>query len=125
MPKRSLFYIAAITLLVSLGTAPAGARPDDPPAITTQPADISMALGPGQTTTVTFTVGASGTDPLAYQWQASANGGASWANLTNTTTYSGTAGDTLAVKVNSSTVPGTKFRCVVSNGAGPATSNAA
>ncbi len=80
-----------------------------PPAITLQP--VSLNLAPGQD--ATFTVAATGTAPLAYQWQR--NG----ADITGATaaTY------TLAAVTSNDT--GASFRAVVNNLAGSATSNSA
>jgi hypothetical protein len=79
------------------------------PAITTQPAAASAAIG----TTATFTVVASGTAPLSYQWQK--NGAAiSGATAASYTTPAVVAGDN-----------GASFVVVVTNSAGSATSNAA
>jgi hypothetical protein len=75
--------------------------------ITTQPADQTVAVG--QTTN--FSVAASGTAPLSYQWQK--NG----ANIPGATASSYTTPAT-TIFDNSST-----FRCVVTNSAGSATSS--
>ncbi len=80
-----------------------------PPTITPQPADISVTAGQA----ASFTVGATGTAPLSYQWQ---RGGVdiSGANGTTYTLPATVLGDT-----------GATFRAVVTNAAGSATSNAA
>jgi hypothetical protein len=82
------------------------------PAITTQPAN--QLVPPGST--ATFSVVATGTAPLTYQWSRSNDGGLSWtalngATATSYTTPAAVAGDN-----------GAKFRVVVTNGAGSATS---
>jgi hypothetical protein len=85
----------------SAGTVPA--------SITSHPASKSVAVGG----TATFSVGASGTAPLAYQWQkndADING----ANGASYTTPAATLAD-----------DGTTYRCVVHNDYGTATSNRA
>jgi len=79
------------------------------PTITTQPA--SQAVTAGQT--ATFTVVATGTAPLAYQWQK--NG----ANISGATTASYTT------PVTTTADSGSTFRVVVTNTAGTATSSAA
>ncbi len=78
------------------------------PAITTQPVSQTVTAGAN----VTFTVAASGTTPLSYQWQKdSANlAGATSATLTLNGVTSANAGS---------------YRAVVSNSAGSATSAAA
>ena len=79
------------------------------PAITTQPGAASVTVGQ----TATFTVAASGSAPLTYQWQK--NGTAiSGATLASYTTPAMVIGDNAAT-----------FRAVVTNSAGTATSNAA
>ncbi len=80
-----------------------------PPAITTQPLNQTVTAGQ----TATFTVVATGTAPLSYQWQKNgvAIGGATAASYTTPAT-------TLADN-------GSQFIVVVSNTAGSATSNAA
>ncbi|HYW40663.1 MAG TPA: hypothetical protein VE957_21360 [Terriglobales bacterium] len=79
------------------------------PAITTQPSN--QTVGAGQT--ATFSVVATGTAPLSYQWQkgASAIAGATSPSYTTPPTGLSDSGST--------------FRVVVSNSAGKATSDAA
>ena len=79
------------------------------PSITTQPANQTVSVGQ----TATFSVVASGTSPLSYQWQKA---GAPIAGATSAsyTTPATTSSDN-----------GTQFRVVVSNSAGSATSNTA
>jgi hypothetical protein len=79
------------------------------PTITTQP--VSQTVTAGQT--ATFTVAASGTAPLNYQWQKNgvAISGATSSNYTTPATATSDSGSTFAV--------------VVSNSAGTATSSAA
>jgi hypothetical protein len=79
------------------------------PSITAQPANRTITAGQ----TATFSVTASGTAPLSYQWQknGSAIGGATSAGYT-------TPAETTADN-------GAQFSVVVSNSAGNATSNAA
>jgi glucose/arabinose dehydrogenase len=79
------------------------------PSITSQPANRTVSVGQP----ASFTVAASGTAPLRYQWQRN---GANLANATSTTftLQSTTAADN-----------GATFRAVVSNDFGSATSNAA
>ncbi|MEO8835618.1 MAG: hypothetical protein ABI364_02655, partial [Caldimonas sp.] len=80
-----------------------------PPTITLQPADLGVTVGQP----AALTVAATGTAPLAYQWQRN---GVSIAGATATTYTLSTT--TLADS-------GATFRAVVSNVAGSATSNAA
>jgi len=80
-----------------------------PPAITTQPASETVSTGQ----TATFTVAATGTAPLSYQWQknGTAIGGATAASYTTAATTAADNGD--------------QFTVVVSNAAGSVTSKAA
>ena len=80
-----------------------------PPTITQQPASLTVLVGRG----ASFTVAATGTAPLAYQWQRN---GVDIAGAT-TTVY------TVAASVLADS--GAAFRAVVTNLAGSATSNAA
>jgi Bacterial Ig domain/Immunoglobulin domain len=78
------------------------------PSITTQPVSQSVNAGAN----VTFTVGATGTAPLSYQWQFNSLNisGATSSSLTLTAVTSANAGS---------------YRAIVSNSAGSATSTAA
>src|SRR6202040_1170751 len=79
------------------------------PTITMQPASQTVTAGQ----TATFTVVATGTSPLSYQWQK--NGAAiAGANATSYTTAPTTSADN-----------GAQFTVVVSNTAGSVSSNAA
>ncbi|HTC45630.1 MAG TPA: immunoglobulin domain-containing protein [Steroidobacteraceae bacterium] len=79
------------------------------PQISTQPAGQTVAVG----ATATFTVAASGTAPLSYQWMlnGAAIAGATGATYTTPTTTAADSGDS--------------FTCVVSNASGTVTSSAA
>lgn len=79
------------------------------PSITTQP--VSAAVAAGQT--ATFSVAASGTGPLTYQWQRSG------------TNISGATGATYTTPATTSADNGTTFTVVVGNSTGSATSNSA
>jgi kumamolisin len=84
------------------------------PVIITNPANQTVTAP----ATATFTVAASGTPAPAYQWMQSVNGGA----YTAISAATGAAYTTPATTVSQS---GTQFKCVVTNSAGTATSNAA
>src|SRR5205823_1589193 len=79
-----------------------------PPSITTQPASQTVTAGQ----TATFTVAATGTAPLSYQWQK--DGLPIGANSPSYTTPATTTDD-----------DGAQFTVTVSNSAGSATSDAA
>ncbi len=79
------------------------------PSISAHPSNQSVAVGG----TATFSVGATGTSPLSYQWQKNNSdiGGATGASYTTPAVVAGDNGAT--------------FRCVVTNPYGAATSNSA
>jgi HYDIN/CFA65/VesB family protein/centrosomal CEP192-like protein/Ig-like domain-containing protein len=79
------------------------------PAITTQPANQTVTAGQ----TATFTVVASGTTPLSYQWQK------------NGASISGATASSYTTPATTTADSGSTFRVVVTNTAGTATSNAA
>jgi hypothetical protein len=79
------------------------------PSITTQPASQTVTAGQ----TATFTVAATGTAPLSYQWKKSG------------VTISGATSSSYTTPATTSSDNGAQFTVVVSNSAGNATSNAA
>lgn len=85
------------------------------PEITGQPQSAEVNEGD----TVTFTVTASGTTPLLCQWQVDVNDGAGWTDMT------GATGASYSIEGVTADQDGWKFRCVVTNSAGSAESNAA
>ncbi|HSW44541.1 MAG TPA: immunoglobulin domain-containing protein [Phycisphaerae bacterium] len=85
-----------------------------PPSITLHPS--GLVVPPGGT--ATFTVGATGTSPLSYQWQKNGS------NVTNGGHYSGCTTATLTVS-NCDSNDAAGYRCYVSNPYGNATSNSA
>lgn len=85
------------------------------PSIGRHPADVSIATGG----TATFSVTASGTPPLRYQWQQSQDEGLSWGDVPGAT--SATYGIAKATLADANT----RLRVVVSNASATLTSNAA
>ena len=85
------------------------------PTITTQPTSQTVTEGE----TATFTVVASGTEPLSYQWQQSTDKGSSWTNIDSATNTTYTTGKT-TMDMNDY-----QYRCVVTGSAGSVTSSAA
>jgi glucose/arabinose dehydrogenase len=80
-----------------------------PPSITTNPADQTVTEGQP----VTFNVAAIGSAPLVYQWQR------------NQMNIGGATSASYTINATSAADNGAKFRCVVTNGFGNATSNEA
>ena len=81
------------------------------PTIATQPASQTVAAGGN----ADFRVVAAGTAPLTDQWQLSMDGGNTWANLTDTAPYSGTATGSLTITGVTIAMNGNQYRCLVSN----------
>ena len=84
------------------------------PAITDQPDNATVTVGQ----TATFTVAASGSEPLSYKWQES-NSSGNWADISGATDATYTTGAT------TTSMSGYQYRCVVSNSAGSVTSEVA
>ncbi|MGN6566639.1 MAG: T9SS type A sorting domain-containing protein [Flavipsychrobacter sp.] len=90
------------------------------PVVTTQPANDTLCAGG----TASFSVAASGTGPLTYQWQIF--NGTSWSNIPAIAPFSGTTSATMTIAGVIAAYNGDQFRCVVSGGCTPAaTSNTA
>lgn len=81
------------------------------PAVTVPPADATICFGE----TATLSVTATGTEPLAYQWQQSPDGAGSWTDVSGAVTPAWT---TPALAVTSF------YRCRVTNSCGTADSAA-
>lgn len=84
----------------------------DAPAVTAQPKSVSVTVGD----TATFEVTAAGTD-VTYQWQIDRNDGKGFVNIT------GATGATYTIGVTDRDCNGFKYRCVISNAAGSATTD--
>ncbi|MGB7219150.1 MAG: immunoglobulin domain-containing protein [Vicinamibacterales bacterium] len=107
----------------SAGTATSAAATltvNTAPAITTQPTNQTVSAG----SNTSFTVAASGAPAPTYQWQLSADSGASWTNLTNAAPYSGVTTTTLTVTSVTASLAGAQYRAVATNSVGSATSSA-
>src|SRR5262249_26352054 len=105
LPNDGNMEILAMTLTGSTSTVTA-------PSITSQLA--SQSVNAGQS--ATFSVTATGTDPLSYQWQKQISG--TWTNLSGATSASFTLSSAQVAEAG-------QYRVVVTNSAGSATSNAA
>lgn len=81
-------------------------------AVSSHPSNTSVSIGG----TATFSVSASGTTPVTYQWQVNTGGG--WNNLTNggNTSWT-TSGTTSTLSISNTTIgmSGNTYRCVLSN----------
>lgn len=86
------------------------------PAFSTNPADVTAAQGKS----ATFTVSATGTEPVGYQWYVKKAGSADWTAISGATeaTYTVSAADYAADN-------GSQYRCRATNTAGAVDSGAA
>ncbi|MGF2410907.1 M36 family metallopeptidase [Ferruginibacter sp.] len=85
------------------------------PAITAQPANTTICSG----SPATFTVGATGAG-IAYQWQVSTNGGATYVNLANGAPYAGVTTATLTITPTTGALANNRYRCVITGTCTPA-----
>jgi hypothetical protein len=84
------------------------------PAITSNP--VSQIIAKTQGTT--FNVGATGTG-LTYLWQVSTNGGSTYTDLSNNSTYSNVASPTLSISNAQLSMSGYFYRCKVTGTCSP------
>jgi sugar lactone lactonase YvrE len=87
------------------------------PAITIQPVATPVVSGRN----VSFLVAASGS--TAYQWQVSTNGGTTWTQVANDSTYSGATTATLTIRNAPASLNGQLYRAVALNAGGSTASN--
>lgn len=104
-------WLQAVLIALLMAACGGGSDPILPPSITSQPTSQSVSAG----SEVTYSVAATGTAPLSYQWQSSTDG----STFTPIPGATGANYSTTAVGLDRS---GTQFRVVVSNGAGTVTS---
>jgi len=91
------------------------------PEINEQPQNITISSGE----TASFSVEASGTRPLTYQWQVSTTWYNNWNDISDDAIYSGVNTSTLTLTNTPYTYNGYRYQCIVSNSAGSVTSYAA
>lgn len=106
---RQRLAIFSIAFVLTLALCGCGGMAGTPPAITVQPQDQSVAVG----NPATFSVTATGSSPLQYQWMK--NG----MSIAGATSASYTTPPTVLTDEHSS------FAVVVSNNSGSVTSNSA
>ena len=90
------------------------------PSFTTQPSGVSVGVGAN----VQYNVAVAGNPTPTVQWQRLPAGSGTWANLSNSGSYSGVTTTTLTVSAATLAMSGDQFRCVATNSSGTATSNA-
>ena len=116
--------IAASTYGRGLWTATIPNGTCTPASITTPPSNVSICAG----SNTSFTVTATGTPTLTYQWQVSTVGaGGPWTNLTNTAPYSNVTTATLNITGATVSLNNYQYRVIVTGHCAPltATSNPA
>ncbi len=106
-PDGALYYLARGTGTSSGVVYKIDYTASQTPTITSQPQDKIVSLGQP----ATFSVTASGSTPLSYQWQR------------NQVNISGATSSSYTLNTTQLSDDGDLFRCVVSNSAGTATSN--
>jgi len=119
------YYKAGVgyDLVTGVGTPNVGqlvqalATPAFAPAITVQPVTVTVS----PKLTAAFSMTATGNPPPTYQWQREPAGTSTWTNLSDNTTYSGSATANLTVYSVTTTMSGDSFNCVVTNSAGSVT----
>jgi hypothetical protein len=114
-PSLRRLVLLASALLVALAPAAHAVAVSAPPSpnITTQPANLAVAPGKN----ATFSVKATGTGKLTYQWQLSTDNGDTFNNLSNQVPFSGVTTATLTVKAASIVGNnGNEFQCIVTDG---------
>ena len=116
--RAALQRVALAVVCVALAACGGDANPPPPPetvpVVLTQPADQSVVVG----SAATFSVAATGADPLAYQWASSADG-------TTFTAIAGATGTSYSTGATALGQSGTFYRATVSNSLGSVTSSAA
>jgi hypothetical protein len=109
MKRRVSLALAQLSLLCACGGGGSGGSGAVAPAITAQPTDQRVVVG----SMATFTVTATGTAPLSYQWQK------------GTTPISGATAASYTTPATTLADDTSTFQVVVSNSAGSVTSNSA
>jgi sugar lactone lactonase YvrE len=91
------------------------AAPANPAALPNQPVTIGH--------TASFVASVSGNPAPSIQWQVSTDGGTTWTNLSNNSSYSGVTTNTLVI-TGGAALNGDKYRYIATNASGAVTSNA-
>lgn len=93
------------------------------PVLGQQPVPQTVCSGSNPTFTIGTVTGTTGA--VTLRWQVSVNGGGTYTNISDGAVYSGTATSILTVLNVSTGLNGSIYRCVVTDGSGPTTSNGA
>jgi hypothetical protein len=113
--RSGLVTVNGVPYRVSQGSDPVAAAIHDSPA--------GVAVTAGQSGT--FAVVAGGDPSPAVRWQRSTDGGAAFADLTESSTYGGVATPALTISGTTAQMDGQRFRAVASNGVGAEAASAA
>jgi hypothetical protein len=110
-------FLTALLFFISVGNAMAFKAV----AFTQHPAPKTICQGTG----TTFSVVASGTGTLTYQWEVSTNSGGAWNPAANGSTYSNAGTATLTVTAATAGMNTYLYRCRVTDNSGNYNSNSA
>ncbi len=115
---RKCVYLSGLLLVCfSFFTNTASAQA---PVVTTEPSGDTVCTG----STVMMRVAATGTAPITFMWEYSADGGVMWDTVVNGATYSGASNDTLNILTNTA-LNGMHYRCLLFNADGSDTTMSA
>jgi len=89
-----------------------------PPAISNPPVNTAVLVGKP----VKLSVTATGTAPIAYQWQISTDGGNTFTNITNGGNVTGANLSTLSLGNSLQGMDGQQFQCIITNAGSSLTS---
>lgn len=103
-----------------MGCLPSMAHAQGAPVIANSLRDYTVVRGGS----ASWTLSATGALPMTYQWQRLGAGQSSWLPMENGSDYSGVTTQVFSVNYAAQGMDGDKFRCVVSNASGTATSSA-
>jgi len=115
---RKCVYLSGLLLVCfSLFTTTASAQV---PVVTTEPTGDTVCSG----TSVQMRVAATGTTPITFMWEYSADGGMMWDTVFNNATYAGADNDTLSINTHTA-LNGMHYRCLLFNADGSDTTMSA
>ena len=120
---RLLLKIIICTLWLLCIVSAVFSRDKRLPVLGQQPVSQTVCSGSNPTFTIGTVTGTTGT--VTLRWQVSVNGGGTYTNISDGAVYSGTATGILTVLNVSTSLNGSMYRCVVTDGSGPTTSNGA
>src|SRR5712664_3941488 len=99
------FCLLACLLFIAAATVSAKERPESI-SFGTAPLDQTVCAG----SPATFTVGATGTGILTYQWQLSTDGGSTWNVVSNGSVYTGATSMTLRITATTVAFNNNRYR---------------